>query len=231
MTTTPPLPNILLSSTILLATYLTHLVETPPNPNPTSSQAKDSVRAATGPVFLFLRHSVVLSLGIYHALLALTYPSPSPALCPRPENLNPVLFTWNIHTVLCLGAILVAAPFRLLAFKQLGPNFTFRLAPPAKLVTTGMYAYVQHPSYTMNVLVIAANGFLFERVDGVSACWLSEGIVGSGWWTAAGAGCVLAAVGMLVARVRDEEGMMRGRFGGEWEEWHKRTKRFIPFVL
>jgi len=132
---------------------------------------------------------------------------------------------------MCLGSILVAAPIRLLAFKQLGPNFTFRLAPPKKLVTTGMYAYVQHPSYTMNVIVVAGNGFLFERIDGVVACRLSKGTVESGWWRVAGAGCVVIAVVLMAARVRDEEAMLRGEFGGEWEEWHRRTKRFIPFVF
>jgi protein-S-isoprenylcysteine O-methyltransferase Ste14 len=29
-------------------------------------------------------------------------------------------------------------------------------------------------------------------------------------------------------RVHEEEAMMKETFGKEWEEWHKRTKRFIP---
>jgi len=231
MTTPPPLPNILLASTILSSTYLTDLVLTPPNPNPTSSATRDTVRPVTGPTFLFFRRLTVISIGLYHAFLALTYPSPPSNICPRPENLNPALFTWNPHTLLCLAAILVAAPVRLLSFKQLGPNFTFRLAPPVKLVTTGMYAYVQHPSYTMNVIVVAANGFLFERVDGVSACWLSEGVRGSAWWRVAAGACVMVAVGLTATRVKEEEGMLRARFGDSWEEWHARTTRFIPFVF
>jgi protein-S-isoprenylcysteine O-methyltransferase Ste14 len=35
----------------------------------------------------------------------------------------------------------------------------------------------------------------------------------------------------MSARVRDEEAMLRGKFGREWEGWHRRTKRFIPFVF
>jgi protein-S-isoprenylcysteine O-methyltransferase Ste14 len=30
----------------------------------------------------------------------------------------------------------------------LGQNFTFRLAKPKTFITSGMYRYVQHPSYT-----------------------------------------------------------------------------------
>jgi protein-S-isoprenylcysteine O-methyltransferase Ste14 len=231
MITLPSLQNILLSLTILLSTYLTDLVLTPPNPNPTSPETKDTVRPVTGPVFLLFRGGIVVIIGIYHSFLAQTYPWTPSRICPRPENLNPRLFTWNLHTVICLGLIIVAANVRLLAFKQLGPNFTFRLAPPKKLVTTGMYAYVQHPSYTMNVIVVAANAFLFERIDGVVACWLSEGTVESGWWRVAAGFCVLAAVLLMSARVRDEEAMLRGKFGREWEGWHRRTKRFIPFVF
>jgi hypothetical protein len=62
--------------------------------------------------------------------------------------LNPSLFTWSWRTSLCLGGILIAAPVRLLAFKQLGPNFTFQLAVPGKLVTTGLYVFLLYLSLT-----------------------------------------------------------------------------------
>ena len=41
----------------------------------------------------------------------------------------------------------------------------------------------------------------------------------------------LVAAGMLTLmglRVRDEERMLRGRFGEEWEQWRKETARFVP---
>jgi protein-S-isoprenylcysteine O-methyltransferase Ste14 len=232
--TSPDLPTITLSLLILLSTYLTALVFTPPNLNPTTQKVQDRVFQITGPTFLRLRRLLVLFVGVYHAYLTITYQSPpsSPLLfCPRPENLNAALFTWNIHTILCIAAILIAAPIRLLAFRQLGPNFTFRLAAPKKLITTGMYAYVQHPSYTTNFVVIFTNGILFERVDGVVGCWLSAGVVGSPWWRVVGWGFVAVGVRLAWMRVVDEERMLRETFGEEWEVWHRRTKRFIPLVI
>jgi protein-S-isoprenylcysteine O-methyltransferase Ste14 len=232
--TSPDLPTVALTLLVLLASYLTALVFTPPNINPITQNVQDRVFQITGPTFLKFRRLFVLSIGVYHAYLTLTYRSPpfsSIPLCPRPENLNPALFTWNTNTVLCLGGILTAAPIRLLAFRQLGPNFTFRLAPPKKLITTGMYAYVQHPSYITNFVVILANGLLFERQDGVLGCWLSAGVVRSGWWRVVGWVFVLLGVRLAWVRVVDEEKMLMETFGKEWEVWHARTKRFIPFVV
>jgi hypothetical protein len=69
--------------------------------------------------------------------------------------LNPSLFTWSWRTSICLGGILIAAPVRLLAFKQLGPNFTFQLAVPGKLVTTGLYVFLLYLSLTPHFLPLS----------------------------------------------------------------------------
>jgi len=42
---------------------------------------------------------------------------------------------------------------------------------------------------------------MFLRVDGVVGYWLGGG------------------------------GMLRRVFGEEWEEWHRKTRRFVPFVF
>jgi protein-S-isoprenylcysteine O-methyltransferase Ste14 len=44
-------------------------------------------------------------------------------------------------------------------------------------------------------------------------------------------GSLVVGVGLLVVRVRDEERMLRGSFGKEWEVWHTKTGRFIPGVF
>lgn len=66
-------------------------------------------------------------------------------------------------------------------------------------------------------------------------CWLPEWIVqsegvGMGMAVAVGVGFVGGLWGLRV-RVRDEERMLRARFGKEWELWHARTKRFVPGVF
>jgi protein-S-isoprenylcysteine O-methyltransferase Ste14 len=135
------IPTLLLFPAIALVSYLTLRSFTPPNPTPKNSTTKDRIFHYS-PNYIRARQLFVLLMGAYHGYIAVTYPSP-PKFCPRPENLNPNLFTWSTNSIICITLILVAAPIRLLAFKQLGPNFTFKLARPNKLVTTGLYKYVQ----------------------------------------------------------------------------------------
>jgi protein-S-isoprenylcysteine O-methyltransferase Ste14 len=225
----PDTPTLLLFPAIILVSYLTLRVFTPPNPTPTNSTAKDRIFFCA-PQYILARQLFVFLLGAYHGYIALTYPSP-PKFCPRAENLNPDLFTWSSTSIICITLILIAAPIRLLAFKQLGPNFTFKLAQPKNLVTTGLYKYVQHPSYTTNITVMLANSYLIWRRDGVLACWLSERVLNSVWWKVVGVFFAGVAVLAMRTRIVDEEKMMKETFGKEWEVWHARTKRFIPGVF
>jgi protein-S-isoprenylcysteine O-methyltransferase Ste14 len=41
----------------------------------------------------------------------------------------------------------------------------------------------------------------------------------------------LVMVFALGVRVREEEEMLSSAFGEEWEEYARKTKRFIPFVI
>jgi protein-S-isoprenylcysteine O-methyltransferase Ste14 len=232
----PTLPSILLVLTILLSTYITIRCMTPPNPSPTSSQQpKDRVQLATNTIFLSLRRNATILLAIHHTVLTLylSRPTPPPAvLCPSQTHLVPALFTWSPTTILLLLTILTAGPLRLRAYSTLGPSFTFRITAPEKLVTTGLYAWVQHPSYTCQILVVGANAFLLEGRGGVLGCWV--GLVGEQWVSFLG-GVAWLAVGVafagVVVRVRDEEALLRGTFGEEWEVWHRKTKRFVPGVF
>jgi protein-S-isoprenylcysteine O-methyltransferase Ste14 len=72
---------------------------------------------------------------------------------------------------------------------------------------------------------------MFLRVDGPLACWLPAGVVRwAGWSTVAGVFIGLG-VEMFRRRIVDEEGMLKGVFGKEWEDYHRKTKRFIPYVF
>lgn len=44
---------------------------------------------------------------------------------------------------------------------------------------------------------------------------------------------VIMVNGLIIAwkRVTEEEMMLKKTFGKEWEDWHKKTKRFIPGVF
>ncbi|PQE23078.1 isoprenylcysteine carboxyl methyltransferase protein [Rutstroemia sp. NJR-2017a WRK4] len=129
--------------------------------------------------------------------------------------------------------LVIGAPLRLIAYASLGKNFTFELSKPDGLMTSGVYRWVQHPSYTGMAALVVGNAVLLARTDGVLASWvprawagvfdgvvkslapLALGVFGWGLWT----------------RVKQEEKMLRGEFGKKWEEWHKRTARFIPWIF
>ncbi|KAK9371655.1 uncharacterized protein V1513DRAFT_454999 [Lipomyces chichibuensis] len=226
--------TVTFSLSLLFSSYLSILCSSPPNPDPLQPYKHDRMGRIAGLTPRVIRRSVILCSSLYHALLALTFPSHDTRICPHPSNINPVLFTWNALTLGSLILIIcVGAPIRLAAFSRLGKNFTFRLAPPDRLITTGIYRYVQHPSYTGQVIVFAGNFILLPRWDASLACWVPEHIIEKmdGWGRVVYGVAIPMMVWMLSVRVRDEETMLKEKFGASWEQWHRKTKRFIPGIF
>ena len=225
----PDLKALSFSLCVLLSTYTTYLSGTPPNPTPYNSANPDSMSAVVSPSGLFIRRFYNVSLGIYHAYICLSYPSPPLFTCPHPSQLQPSLFTWTPYSTICLTVILLGCYIRLSAFSALGPSFTFRLSAPKKLITSGLYSYIQHPSYTGKALVVLANAALIQNRRGIIGCWLPAWIVeASLFWRAFACLVAYAIIRVTWKRVREEEMMMKETFGKEWETWHAKTKRFIP---
>jgi protein-S-isoprenylcysteine O-methyltransferase Ste14 len=150
-------------------------------------------------------------------------------LCPYPQHLAASLFDWSRYTIVCLALIFTGALIRILAFVQLGPNFTFQLARPKELVKTGMYAYVRHPSYTGHFIVGLANVAMLQRPSGVLGCWLPS--IAVAWGETVFVAFFMVFTGLYIwginRRVRDEEEMLK-ELGKEWEVYQTETKRFVP---
>jgi protein-S-isoprenylcysteine O-methyltransferase Ste14 len=179
-----------------------------------------------GPI---LQEYTFLSLSVLH----ITYTAIYPNLCPSPKNLDDRYVRWSPYVVICVALIHGFGLLRLLAFRTLGKNFTFELSKPTHLVTTGIYAYVQHPSYFPYFVLNLTNLALFAPLDGPLGCFLpghwvqiwkkwkvlffllNAGITAMGLW----------------ARVLDEEEMLKDAFGMEWVRWNGKTKRFIPWIF
>ncbi|KAF8857040.1 hypothetical protein BDZ45DRAFT_449520 [Acephala macrosclerotiorum] len=224
----PSLTALTLGALILLCTYTTYLCAKPPNPTPYDSKHRDSMSVAVTPSAIFIRSSINILLGTCHAIQCLTYPEPQ-LFCPNTSNLSPYLFTWTPYTIFSITSILLGSYIRLSAFSALGTDFTFRLDEPKKLVTTGLYNYVQHPSYIGKLLIIIGNLVLLHRPDGVLSCWLPGWIVhATVFWKVAICVSMVGVARVTSKRVKEEEMMLKNAFGEEWEAWHKRTKRFIP---
>ena len=165
------------------------------------------------------------------ALTALQVGPGSSLLCPRPTNVSPAFLTFNTTTVAVLTCTFCGSLLRYTAMLQLGRSFTWELAKPAGgFKQDGLYAYVQHPSYTGAFVANVAFLPFFWRLDGPLGCWVPAS------WTARSGVVygvhifvtVVAMLGTLSKRIPEEEGMMRKEFGKKWVDYQRRTKRFVP---
>jgi protein-S-isoprenylcysteine O-methyltransferase Ste14 len=122
---------------------------------------------------------------------------------------------------------------RIACYRTLGAHFTYDLTirDKHKLVTTGPYAIVRHPSYVGVELLLL----------GVT---LSEFTPGS-WWFEAGLysrplgigiaviwSSILCFLSTLLLRAPTEDEMLRGAFGEEWEAYARRVPFwYIPGII
>ncbi|KAM7198928.1 hypothetical protein V8F20_005995 [Naviculisporaceae sp. PSN 640] len=240
----PPisLPQILLAATILTAVYGSYIALSPPpendsSPTKAAPATRDTLRSGLATSRHFTKFSMApfIFLAIHTSLLVLYYPAiPASVLFPSgtPDGLNPSLITWSPSTILPLFVIFfVGIPLRLNSYSALGKNFTFTLAEPDKLVTSGMYRYVQHPSYTGIAALVVGNLALLARTDGAASLWLGDSgllrrVYVLGW------GFLLCALVLgFWKRVLEEERMLKGKFGDEWMRWNRKTARFVPGLI
>jgi protein-S-isoprenylcysteine O-methyltransferase Ste14 len=95
---------------------------------------------------------------------------------------------------------------------SLGKQFSFkvRVRPDHRLVTSGLYSYVRHPIYLGVILYALSAPIILESLYGFVV--------------------MLALVPLILHRIRVEESALTAKFGLEYTEYVRRTKRLIPFV-
>jgi protein-S-isoprenylcysteine O-methyltransferase Ste14 len=147
--------------------------------------------------------AVTFGLGI---LLCLRLPSAVPAAAITSGS---VFVSW-------FGIALVYAglAFRLYAIIVLGRYFTPSVAVAASqhVVEDGPYKLIRHPSYT-----------------GLLIMFLGFGLSSNNWLSLlALMGCALIG---LSYRIHVEERVLQEHLGQRYQEYMRRTKRLIPFVL
>ncbi|MCJ1334806.1 hypothetical protein MMC09_000071 [Bachmanniomyces sp. S44760] len=154
-------------------------------------------------------------------------------VCLYPHNLSETSFTWSIATCLDLLPIYIGGLMRVMTYSQLGKSFTFRLNRPSKLYTAGLYRYMQHPSYTGALLVIWGSARFLSRANSLTGCWIPPAsVLTQGWGTnTLPTLAFLVWLVMFMVRVRDEEDMLKQAFGEQWEQWHRDTSRFVPYLI
>lgn len=142
----------------------------------------------------------------------------------------------QIELLSVFGALAVAFGgwVRKECYREMGKQFTFQVGirEGHKLVTTGPYAVVRHPSYSAALLVVIGI-VCFHSSPG---SWLRESGVlntNTGRILVYGITAILTIpVVMLKRRWEKEDEMLRNEFGKQWNEWAKRVPcAVLPGVI
>ncbi|KAL4988831.1 hypothetical protein BDW68DRAFT_186896 [Aspergillus falconensis] len=140
-------------------------------------------------------------LGLLHAIFPIIQPPLQNSVCPA--GYSPGLLSWSAQSI---------------ALRQ--QNFTFAITKPTRLVKSGLYASMQHPSYTGGIAMIIGFCGLVMRTGGVLTCWSPNPVLdlagkaliyGNNVYNA------LSIIWLIPRRFPQEEGLLR--------------KALIPWIL
>lgn len=251
--------NLVFAFSSVAAGIIAYKCSTTPNPQPAHAEKNDALFSSESPLASYLKGTIYLmkyiyiTLGFLAAYLCLNYPNlfpPNPLasnallmkgleksapkswICPHPENLDKSYILPSTFSITLLTTLLTFGSLRLLAFRQLGADFTFHLARPSGLMTSGLYAYMRHPSYTGSIGFTCALFLLWLQPKGVMGCFVPVWWAGS-WGLVWGLRVwfVVSLAWMTGRRVVQEEAMLKRDFGRVWVEYAGRTKRFLPGLV
>ncbi|WP_118976860.1 methyltransferase family protein [Taibaiella koreensis] len=114
------------------------------------------------------------------------------------------------------GMILAVAGLllRILAISQLGKSFTVdvQIAEGQQLRTTGLYAYMRHPSYTGILMAFSGLAITFSN-------WISLAVI------------LVPIFWVFMYRIRVEEEALLAEFGPAYAAYCKRTRRLVPYLF
>jgi protein-S-isoprenylcysteine O-methyltransferase Ste14 len=122
--------------------------------------------------------------------------------------------SFTIYSAIGIAMVITGISFRAWAVRSLGKYFTatVQIKDDHRLVKTGPYHIVRHPSYTGAFLALIAGGVILESLTGF----------------------IISCIAMIVAyyvRIGIEEKELIARFGNDYLEYRRETKMIIPYVL
>ncbi|ETW79785.1 hypothetical protein HETIRDRAFT_477394 [Heterobasidion irregulare TC 32-1] len=240
------MPSLLLKVPLIILTAVGyHVGMTPPNPPPSKEEQAKALggrdvtfRERLTRLVPFTAKTIVATVSAIEIAVALAKLNPtSPAsthilalFCSgRGGAMN---LSLSAQSLVGMGLVCLGGAIRLACYRELGRLFTYELTlrKEHKLVTSGPYSIVRHPSYTGGTILAV----------GMTICELGSGT----WWTEAGIirtipgqalavvwGAILAYSGFIFRRAVGEDDLMRKEFKGQWDEWAARVPyRFVPWL-
>ncbi|CAF3905357.1 unnamed protein product [Rotaria sp. Silwood1] len=140
------------------------------------------------------------------------------------------LLQFNPMSMIGYILIIVGGLGRIWCYRTLGAFFTFEVTIRSthKLIKTGPYAYVRHPSYTFVCILICGILLIHQRLTDFfpNQTWLKV------MYSPIGILMFHLFVMVIVARrVKFEEEELAKKFGSEWTQYALKRKRYIPKII
>ena len=163
------------------------------------SETKKHQDSDKGTTLLIL---LIASLGLFSSIFEWSlYRNPS------------TILSGNIFTITGLILIISGLSFRLYSIWSLGQNFaaTVQIKEEQQLITSGIYSYLRHPSYT--------------------GAWCM--LMGYGVFLSSILGSLLLGLGLLFAyqqRIKTEETTLIQAFGQKYLDYQRTTYRMLPRI-
>ena len=219
---------------LILSTLSFHAGTTNPNRSSIGDYVVDEGFGASFGVYLVPKFIKILiwSSTLYQALYLYFQASSSALISTLFPQISTVINCMPFTPISVVGYLfmIIGGMGRVWCFRTLGAFFTFEITirNSHKLIKTGPYAYVRHPSYTF-VFIMATGLFLVHhRLASFfpNNKWIQilSGPVGFLMFY------ILLAI-IFKKRVPREEEELKKTFGKEWIEYASKTKRFIPGVF
>ncbi|MDJ0677150.1 MAG: isoprenylcysteine carboxylmethyltransferase family protein [Calothrix sp. MO_167.B42] len=125
----------------------------------------------------------------------------------------PQSMAWGRFSIMTLGLSIAGALLRAWAVAELGKFFTWhvRVQPEQKVIRTGPYEIVRHPSYT-GAWVLYVCCLLFIHA------WVASAL------------CAIFLLAGFLRRIRYEEELMVDSFGEQYKSYCQDVRQFIPLV-
>ena len=151
-----------------------------------------------------------------------------------PNGKHPDCIELTPTTAFATSLIVLGAAIRIWCFREMGRHFTFHvtLLENHKLVTTGPYNIVRHPSYTGNIFLLVGNVIWYTA----RGSWLRESMVYRmklSWLFIAPVMLgILLSFFAIPRRMSAEDTMLKREFGKNWDDWEKAVPyRLFPGIL
>ena len=123
-----------------------------------------------------------------------------------------MVFRFSVLSVTGLILFLVGVSIRLAGKSALGKYYSYglRVLPDHRLVTSGIYRYVRHPISLAVLVYDPGIPLFFSSLYGFVI--------------------TLALIPLVLYRITIEERMLIQRFGDEYRDYMRRTKKITPFL-